>query len=126
MFTDWDKFLISVVLTGCSGRQSDAEQQGLLQDKNEHSGEYGIAVATCCIEYGHFLEVKWLGGYLFISGSKVSRLAYLNVGIDVRGYGQCSLIDSLISEHEAHIAVDAHMGLLTSVKFMGEIIREIE
>ena len=97
-----------------------------MEDEHQHTGNDGIAIAAGGVEYLHFVEVEWFGSYFVIAVGETFGLGYLYAGIDVAGHGLCRLIDSLIGEHEAHVAIDTHVCLFAFVEAGGKIGREVK
>ena len=126
MAGDRDKVLIAVVLAGGTGGEADAEEKGLLKDEHEHGGQDEIAVATGGVEYLYFIDGKGLDEDLVFTVGVVAGELLLEPGIDLLGDGGGGGVDGFIGEHEAHVAIDADMGLLHAHQAGLEIGGEIE
>ena len=113
--------LITVVLAGGTCRQTDAQEQRLLEYQHEHTGQDGVAITTRGIEDGHLVEVERTGGYLFIAGGKRVGSRYLNLASHLHRHSLRRLEYSLVGEHQTHVAVHAHMCLFAPMQFRGEV-----
>jgi len=126
MAGDGHKVLITVVLAGGSCGESDTEQKCLLEDKDEDWGQDEVAIASGGVEDLYFLDGEGLGGDLVFAVGVVAAELYLHGGIHPLGDGGGGGVDGLIGEHEAHVAIDADMGLLHAQEAVLEVGREIE
>ena len=126
MLAHRNQFAVSVELSRCSCRHSDAQQHGLLQDEHQHAWQDGVAVSAGGVEYRHFIEFQWMGGKLIVSIRETSTFRNLNARVDMACYTLCRLINCLVGKHQTHVAINAHMCLFATVQSGVEVGRNID
>ena len=116
-----DELAVAVTLAGCSCGHANAEGEGLLQQDHEHGGQHARAVAARGIIHRHVGDGQRLGGdgrlALGVDGAPL----YLQPCAEACGLYHGGLIDVLVGQHQAHVAIDADGGLFTSVDALGEV-----
>ena len=100
---------IGILIAGSTGREADAQHEGLLENQHQHSRKHRRAIAALRIEDGHIVVVERTGGNGFFAGGTgcigASKLL-LDIIAHLHGDGLGGLENGFIGEHEAHVAID--------------------
>ena len=116
---------VVVLLARRSCRHSHTQEQRLLDDEHEHSGDDEIAISRRVVEYRHLLEVERPGGDLVLAVGVVARELHLNPGVQFALNSHASLENRLVGKHDAHVAVYPHVGLLHAVELGLEVLGKV-
>ena len=120
---DRHKVAVAIALTGSTCCQSDAEDERLLQDEHQNGWDDEVAVAAGRVENRHVLEIERTRGNQILTHSIVARQLCLYLSAHGLSDSHGCLVDSLIGEHQRHVAIDTHHPLLHTVQMSGEIGR---
>ena len=118
--TDRDEGTVRVLITCRTRRESDSQHKGLLQDQHQDGREYGRAIATGRTEDGHILIVEGTGGNSLLTSRITTTQHRLQLITHLHGHHLCRLEDSLIGEHQTHVAIDADDPSFQSIHILGE------
>ena len=125
MLTDRYKVLISVVLTGCTGSQSDTQHQCLLDNQDEYGRQEEATIAARRIEDRYFLVGQRLYGNLIFAMRGIPTECHIHLRTEIGGHRLCRLIDGFVGHHQTHIGIYADGSLLHSIQSRGKVGRDI-
>ena len=119
-----DEMTVAVALPGGTGRHADAKGKCLLQDEHQHGRQDTGTIASGRVEYRHFLHGQGLCRDGILMLGVLPRLLDVQTRTDAHSLHHGGLIDTLVGEHERHVAIDTHGALLAPVDALGEIGRD--
>ena len=120
----WCEFAKAVLLAGRSGGDADTEQEGLLDDENQHGGNEKRGKTILGVVEAHFLIGDGVLRHEVLLLSGVASACHFYAGIHgERHVGVCRE-NAFVIEHAAHVAVDAHFHLFAFRQAFGEISRD--
>ena len=112
---------IGILVAGSTGREADAEHEGLLENQHQHGRKHRRAIAALRIEDGHIVVVERTGGNGFFAGCIGASKLLLDIIAHLHGDGLGGLENGFIGEHQAHVAIDADDALFHAVDFLGKV-----
>ena len=120
------EFAVSVHLSRCSCRHSDAQQHGLLQNEHQYAWKNRITISSGGIENRNFIEFQRMGSDFIIPIRESSSLRNLDSRVDLARHTLCGLENRLVGQHQTHIAIYAYVRLFATVQLGVEIGRNID
>ena len=122
---DGHQVAIAVLLARRTSSQANAQHQCLLQNQYQHGRKHRRAIATLRIEHGDLIELERTSRNHFLANGVTARYLLLNIGTHLLRHSNSRLINSLIREHEGHVAIHAHHTLFHAIEARAEVGRDV-
>ena len=119
------QILETVVLACSTCRQTDTQNQCLLNNQDKDSRQHKRAIASCRTEDSLLVSLQGFRLYLFLSLGILACQLNLYLTVHLLRYRECSLISCLVCQHQTHVTIDADSGLLHAVDACLEVFWDI-
>ena len=107
-----NQFFEPVLLAGCSGCQTDTQQQCLLYNQYEYGRYQEGGKPVGGVEDGYVLILDGVGCYFILAGGSIAGTFHFNIRIHGERHVGVGSEQCLVIEQSAHVAEDADLRLL--------------